>query len=58
MENLRVVSLIEQFRAVEIRPTDELVAIKSSVLDSLWWAVDVALAMAMNPKRRVDEAQS
>jgi energy-coupling factor transporter ATP-binding protein EcfA2 len=63
MENLKVVSLIaenvKKLRAVEIHPTGELVEItgrngagKSSVLDSLWWALAGAKHIQAVPIRR------
>ena len=63
MDNLKVVSLIaenvKKIRAVEIRPTGELVEItgrngagKSSVLDSLWWALAGAKHIQAVPIRK------
>src|SRR3990167_8194324 len=63
MDNLTVVSLIaenvKKIRAVEIRPTGELVEItgrngagQSSVLDSLWWALAGAKHTQAGPLRK------
>jgi len=63
MDHLKVVSLIaenvKKLRAVEIRPTGELVEItgrngagKSSVLDSLWWALAGAKHIQAVPIRK------